>query len=415
MSTGSLSLAVVLPRYGESLGGGAETLTKSLVEELRARGHLSHLEVWTTCAADHRTWENFHPPGVSVEKGITVRRFSVDARDLEVFIRAEHALQDGRGLSVDEQLAWLRESVNSRDLYSYIAVNGRNFDALLFAPYLFATSFWGSLIHPDRSIVIPCLHDEHYAYQPVFKALFSQVRGIFFNSAPEQQLARELYALRGLDAKSVVVGMGFDQPQAVSHPPENRGRYLLYSGRKEQGKNLDLLIENYSAYRAAYPGDNLSLLLIGSGSIGFLSSLPDGVVDLGFVSESEKSELMAGAVALCQPSRNESFSIVLMESWLQGTPVVVHGQCPVTRHHVTQSGGGLYFTNREEFIRVIRLLSQDASLQQEMGKSGHAYVRREYNWDIVCERALAGFEKFGLLQQAHQTQPHQMQARQIAA
>ena len=51
------SLAVVLPRYGESLGGGAETLVRALVEHVcsQSRGGLDavqRLEVWTTCAFD---------------------------------------------------------------------------------------------------------------------------------------------------------------------------------------------------------------------------------------------------------------------------------------------------------------------------------------------------------------------------
>src|SRR5262245_26048892 len=138
------SLAVVLPRYGESLGGGAEALTKALVEELFARGHVEKVEVWTTCAEDHRTWDNVRPAGVTVEGGISVHRFPVDARNLETFIRSEHALQDGRGLTVEEQLAWLSESVNSRALYAQIAERGSEFNAILFAPYLFATTFWGA-------------------------------------------------------------------------------------------------------------------------------------------------------------------------------------------------------------------------------------------------------------------------------
>ena len=40
---------------------------------------------------------------------------------------------------------------------------------------------------------------------------------------------------------------------------------------------------------------------------------------------------MAAASLLCQPSHNESFSLVIMESWLCGRPVLVSSQCAVTK------------------------------------------------------------------------------------
>ena len=400
------NVAAVLPRFGKSLGGGAETLTKELVERLYGAGgcpqRIEKLEVWTTCAKDHRTWENFHPPGVTVEDGVTVRRFPVDPRDLEIFLQAEFAMRDGRRLTVEQQLDWLANSVNSRELYAHIAEHGQEFDALIFAPYLFATSFWGALIHPERSVLIPCLHDEHYAYQEVFRALFSKVRGIFFNAAPEQDLAATLYSLPELRTKGTVVGMGFEErngevaADAGKRFQDLKRPFLLYSGRKEQGKNLDLLIEYFGHYRKTHPERDLQLALIGAGEISFLEKLPEGVVDFGFVSEDEKRFLMREALALCQPSRNESFSIVIMEAWQESTPVIVHARCPVTRDHVVRSNGGLYFADAHEFVCVVdKLLSEDG-LARTLGTLGREYVRTVYSWPAVLDRAVKGFERCGL-------------------
>ena len=136
--------------------------------------------------------------------------------------------------------------------------------------------------------------------------------------------------------------------------------------------------------RAAVP--ELELLLIGSGDIHFLSSLPEGVSDLGFVSEEEKSSLMAGAFALCQPSTNESFSIVMMEAWLQGVPSLVHAGCDVTRDHVQRSGGGLYFANAGDLAGVLKYLLSADGLRDELGESGRRYVLNEYSWSAVLGR-----------------------------
>lgn len=78
-----MRVAFVVPRYGDGIGGGAETLTRGLAERLAATG--TAVEVLTTCARDHLTWKNVLPPGVSPEHGLTVRRFLVKARDEATF------------------------------------------------------------------------------------------------------------------------------------------------------------------------------------------------------------------------------------------------------------------------------------------------------------------------------------------
>jgi glycosyltransferase involved in cell wall biosynthesis len=344
---------------------------------------VKRLEVWTTCAKDHRTWENAHPPGRTVEDALPVFRFPVDKRNLDVFIKAELSLAGGRPLSVDEQLAWLQAGVNSRALYAHIATNAPHFDAVLFAPYLFSTTFWGAYIAPEKALLIPCLHNESYAYLEVFRHLFRAARGLLYNAAPEKELAEQLYG-SSLAAKGRVVGMGFIPPEALNPREADATPYLLYSGRKEQGKNLDKLIQWFSEIQPSFP--NLELKIIGSGEIAFLQSLPPGVRDLGFVSESEKLRLMRNALALCQPSTNESFSIVLMEAWLCGTPVIVHADCPVTRHHVSTSGGGLYCGSSSEFRHVVALLLADPHLRTALGRAGEHYVRTEYDWSCVLRR-----------------------------
>ncbi len=402
IAAGVKSLAIVLPRYGAELGGGAETLVRSLILALKEQDQLSgfsrKIEVWSTCAKDHRTWDNYYEAGDSIEDGIAVRRFKVDERDLEVFITSEMSIQRAKPLSLEGQLNWLGAGVNSSDLYRHIISQGEKFEAIVFAPYLFATTFWGSLIYPERSLLIPCLHNEAYAYLDVIRELFSRVRGLIFNAASEMQLAAELYGKDKIISKGAVVGMGFSKSETncceiSQRLPFKEQSYLLYSGRKEQGKNLDLLISYFSENKAEFPG--LKLVLIGSGEINFLKELPEDVIDLGFVSAEEKMSLMKNALALCQPSTNESFSIVLMEAWQMGTPVIVHGNCAVTREHVLQSNGGLFFSNKKDFVAVLKYLRNNKDQSRILGKQGKQYVEEVYSWKAVLDRLDTAFTKFG--------------------
>jgi glycosyltransferase involved in cell wall biosynthesis len=382
--------AFIVPRYYEGIAGGAETLVGNLAQHLKARG--DHVEVWATCAKDNRTWENAFPPGVSQVDGLPLIRFKVDNRDLDTWIPIQIAMHQGDEISLDDQLAWMRESVNSQDLYRHIAQHASSFDALFYGPYLFGTTLWGALIAPERSILIPCLHDEPYAYQEVVASMFRQVKGCLFNAHPEMELARSIYG----DIPGGVVGMGFNLPKPAeveSLEPyfEEPFPYILYLGRKETGKNVHLLIDSFcEAKEDGLIPDNVRLAILGGGSFDDLhrpEALTRGdVIDLPHVSERDKQRLLKHALYLCQPSTNESFSIVIMESWMVGTPVVVHSNCAVTRHHVVESGGGLYFSSSQDLAGVTIYFLSDSAARSRHAQAGARYVADEYAWPAVLER-----------------------------
>ncbi len=388
----------VVPRYGEKVGGGAETLVREVAERLALRGDT--IEVFTTCALDNRTWDNVLPEGRSTEGGVVVSRFPVDARSLDIWVPLQIRISEGMLLTPDEQLQWLEHGVNSSALYAELHRRSSEFAACFFAPYLFGTTFFGSLVDPGRSVLIPCLHDEHYAYVDVIRSMFRLTRGCLFNAAPEMDLARGLYGhLTGGE-----VGMGFDPFPAkyVSELTpyfEDASPYVLYLGRKETGKNAHVLVDNFMAFKDGLaegaPGKNLKLVVVGGGSFADLyrpqALNRSDIVDLAHVSERDKHRLVKHALVLCQPSTNESFSIVLMEAWLLGAPVLVHAGCPVTRAHAIEAGGGLYFGDAEEFSAVLGQLLADevkssSSLRARLSAGGAAYVRSKYDWAEVLAR-----------------------------
>lgn len=382
--------AFVIPRFGEGIAGGIETLVGVLAQRLQARG--AGVEILTTCARDNRTWANELPEGDALEFGVLVRRFKVNERNLDAWIRHQIHLNDGIPLTVDDQLEWMQESVSSDSLYAEIVARQDEFDAFFFAPYLFGTTFWGSQLVPEKSILIPCLHDESNAYVDVIASMFRQVHGALFNSLPEQDLAQRLYgAVAGGE-----VGMGFE-----AYPAEYvKGLkpyfdapfpYILYVGRKETGKNAHVLLDYFMAAKDRQPElRDLRLVIAGAGSFDDLerpaARRRSDIVDVGHVSEEEKRRLIRHALALCQPSRNESFSIVLMEAWLLGTPVLVHAGCEVTKHHVMESGGGLYFGSAYDFSAVLAELHENTGLAKELAGAGLAYVETKYSWSAVLER-----------------------------
>ncbi|MBK7975619.1 MAG: glycosyltransferase family 4 protein [Deltaproteobacteria bacterium] len=382
-----MRIAFVIPRFAEGLVGGAETLALEVIRHLPADRY--ETEVWTTCALDHHSWADHFPEGASRIGALTVRRFRTNPRNLELFVHLQHRIHHQLGLSLEEELVWLANSVNSDRLLDHVGRHADEMDALVFLPYLFGVTLTGATIAPAKSVLIPCLHDEPYAYLRIVRNLFEGVRCILFNSAPEGELARRLYELDG--SRESVVGMGFDLARRTGSADRFRakhglrGPYVLYFGRKEDGKNTNWLARQFAS-RDCRRRQDLKLVFAGSGELDIPSEACDSIVDIAFLTEEEKRDAIAGAVAVVQPSVNESFSIVLMEAWLHEKPVLVHARCAVTRRHAADAGGGLWFESGAELGECISFLLDNPETAGRMGAAGRRYVEREYSWEAVVGR-----------------------------
>jgi glycosyltransferase involved in cell wall biosynthesis len=380
-----VKVAFVVPRYGPDVAGGAETLVRGLAEHLSADG--STVDVLTTCARDHLTWKNVLRPGATREAGVTVRRFPVHARDGRRYGWLHQRILRGRPIPLEDELAWADESVWSAELFAHLVCHREAYDAVCFAPYLYGTTLWGVGLVPERAVLIPCLHDEPFARLALVRAAFESARGFVFNAGPEACLAERLFALG--DRPAAVVGLGFDPPPPAEPAAFRRrhgieGPTVLYLGRKETGKNVPLLIRYFQRYRETRR-DDVTLLLAGDGPVTAPPGV-GGIHDLGYLEPAEKAAAYAAATVLCQPSVNESFSIVLMEAWLAETPVLVHARCPVTTDHVLRAGGGLLFDDYYEFAEALTFLLEDESRRRRLGAQGRAYVETEYAWPAVIAR-----------------------------
>ena len=385
----AMRLLWVLPRFGGSTVGGAERL----VGELAAHGTPDSWtsEIATTCATNHFTWENELPPGETVEAGLLVRRFEVGPRD-----GGRYELLHPKILSSDgdyaTELEWLANSVWAPGLQRFLETQAHSYDLVLFSPYFFGTTVWGAQVAPERSALVPCLHDEPYARLGTVVRILETVRGCVFNAPAEERLARRLARIR----TSGVVGLGFDEPNglAASRFAESRGlgRYLLYAGRIEEGKRVHVAVE-YALRHAEERPDAPQLALIGSGTYEPPDEAADVVVNFGFLSEQERRAAYAEAAALVNPSVLESFSIVLMEAWLEGTPAIVASGSEVMREHCEESGGGFVFDSYETYRDAVNQLLDEPETGRRLGEAGRNYVRGEYSWPAVRRRLQTTIEK----------------------
>jgi glycosyltransferase involved in cell wall biosynthesis len=381
-----MKVAFVIPWYGD-IPGGAETECRQTAENLQKSG--VDVEILTTCVKQFLSdWNIDHfTEGTYKENGITVRRFSVRKRDTKKFDEINFKLMHNCRLSLIEEQDFMENMINSDNLYSYIRDHSNDYDYFFFIPYMFGTTYYGSRICPERSILIPCLHDESYAYMDIFKNMFKAVKAVIYNSEPEKELANKIYDIKG---HQIVMGAGMDtdisyNARRFRDKYDIKNDFLLYAGRRDSGKNVSLLMEYFARYKESFGGD-LKLVLIGKGELTIPKEHKHNILDLGFVPLQDKLDAYAAATLFCMPSTNESFSIVIMEAWLCGTPVLVHADCEVTKDHCIKSNGGLYFSNYDEFEACLHYFLANPEKRDIMAHKGKKYVIKNYSWETVVQK-----------------------------
>lgn len=381
-------LAVVLPWYGPNTAGGAEAQARQLVSALHAAQ--VPVEVWTTTARDAGApVEPYYPEGDHIVDGVLVRRFPATRGDLPALARRAPRSFGLDAFSIHE-LNLLRSLTGSDLLLERLAAEQASRRWIFFL-YAFPLSFFGAMLAGSRGYLVPCLHDEPYARYSTTRHLLRQVRRVLANSAPEAALIRRLADLPA--QRTPVMGEGIDLTRRGDGARFRQlhhldGPLLYFAGRRDHTKNFPVLLAYAEEYWARH-GFVFTLLASGPGPLDVPRALEGRLIDLGFLSTQEKHDAYAAAEIFCMPSLLESYSIVIMEAWLQGASVLVHGDCAVTVDQCRRTNGGLWFRNYHEFDAALTLLLARPRLRRQMGDQGRQWVQQECRWEDVAQRVVA--------------------------
>jgi glycosyltransferase involved in cell wall biosynthesis len=226
--------------------------------------------------------------------------------------------------------------------------------------------------------------------------MFATVGRFILHSVPELELLTSLYAVDSNKARVVGGGVETEFPSnaaAFRRKYHITSPFVLYAGRRDTGKNVEMLLDFYRRFRARRK-TACELVLIGGASEPSNVRANEGVHDLGFVPLQDKYGAYGAAAVLCQPSTHESFSIVMMEAWAAGAPCLVNARCAVTRDHAEKSNGGLYFNGYGEFEACLDLLLARETLRRQLGANGQQYVRANFGWSTVIARYREVFDGY---------------------
>ena len=378
-------VAFVTPRYGTQVMGGAETAARQLAEHLRA--HTSwESEVHTTCALDPHTWADELEPGDSEVNGVPVHRHPSAHGRLPDFYGLDGMLRLSPRLATREQgVRWVDyNGPVSPQLVE--AVSESDADVVAFYPYLYhpTVAAIGRVRAP--AVLHPAAHDEPALYLPVFRGTFGDADAFCFHTAAERKLVERMYPVA--EKPQIVLGLGVGES-------EGRGRrgadvaglgdrpYIVSVGRVDEHKGSKMLASYFATYKERHPGP-LGLVLVGP--VSFEPAAHPDIVVTGAVSEADKWDIVHDALVSVSPSALESFSLVVVEAWVDAVPVMVNAACGPTREHCERSGGGLWFGSYPEFETVLDRLLADEDLRAELGRRGRQYVDRHFQWPVLIGR-----------------------------
>jgi glycosyltransferase involved in cell wall biosynthesis len=309
-------VGILVQRYGPEITGGAEAHAALVVARM-----LPHWEmrVLTSCALDHLTWTNALPPGESNVNGVPVLRFANPRPRPMRELNARSRRLFGRSLGRDEEEAWMAlQGPLLPGLWRHLAERGGEYDGFVAFTYLYVSTAWSVPLVGERTLLVPTAHDDEALAFDSYAEVFERPRALLVNTPEELELIHRRFAARPRARGR----RGVDPPAARAERFRARfelaREYLLYVGRVERGKGIPELLRAYGRLRAAV-ADAPTLVLAGEASMDIRV---EGVRVLGRVSEQEKWDALAGALAAVVPSAKESLSLLALEAFAVGTPVV---------------------------------------------------------------------------------------------
>jgi glycosyltransferase involved in cell wall biosynthesis len=377
-----VKVAIVVQRYGADINGGAEQHARYVAEHLAK--HVT-VEVLTTCAhRDYISWKNEFPPGREVIHGVPVHRFpvAVERNAVEFGKWSEKVFTQPHSLR--DELAWLdAEGPTSPALIEHIKAHEADYDFFIFFSFRYHHSYHGCRAVASKAILVPTAERDSALGLGIYPPIFRGVRAFMYNSLEERALIQGVSKNEAVPG--VVVGVGSEIPERSNggrfrQKFDMRDRFAVYVGRIDENKGCAELFDFFEHYSASLV-DGMHLVLIGTAHIPIPKH--PRIHHLGFLEDQDKYDAMAASELLIMPSYLESLSMVALEAWAMGKPVLANAKCDVLQGQCIRSNAGLFYENYPEFAETLRAIDTTPSLQAALGRNGRAFFERHYAWPVI--------------------------------
>ncbi|HWP91117.1 MAG TPA: glycosyltransferase [Thermodesulfobacteriota bacterium] len=258
-------------------------------------------------------------------------------------------------------------------------------------------------IYPE-AIGIKSKNKKMFYYNLIAKYYIKRASAIHFTTQDEKENAIGFLDIRN---KAFVVPIGFDLSGFEELPRrgsfknryaalKNR-KYILFLGRINIKKGLDILVESFGEIAKAYK--DLYLVIVGAneGNEGFKEEVKRRLKDVGLLErtiftgmlrERDKLEAFVDAEVFVLPSYSENFGMAVVEAMACGIPVVISNKVGIHREVERNRGGIIVETNPDSLSRGIRALLDNEELKREVRTNGRKMVEEYYDIDKVADMVI---------------------------
>ncbi len=168
-------------------------------------------------------------------------------------------------------------------------------------------------------------------------------------------------------------------------------KYILFIGQLEAKKNIGGLIKAFNLLKKKYRLPH-KLVLAGGRGYGYKAFAGEiagnkDIVEMGFVSEAEKWELLKNAAAFLFPVFYEGFGMPILEAQARGCPVIASETSSLPE----VAGEGALFVapkNIEKIAEAVYKVISDRELKKDLVKKGSQNIKK-FSWE-KCARETLG-------------------------
>lgn len=195
-------------------------------------------------------------------------------------------------------------------------------------------------------------------------------------------------------ARITVIHHGVNPQIAYHHkyPPIDE-QYILFVGKLEKRKNIELLIKAFNILKEK---DRIphKLVLVGAPGFGFndiqkeieASMYKTDIVQTGYISHEEKESFFKYANVFAFPSFYEGFAMQVLEAQLRQVPLVTSNA-----QNIMEVGGdgALYFDPKslEQFTEALRTVITDEEVRRDLVVRGIKNAQK-YSWFKCAKKTL---------------------------
>ena len=175
-------------------------------------------------------------------------------------------------------------------------------------------------------------------------------------------------------------------------PSDGIRPFILFFARLHTMKGPDLLLDAFASVAPAHPA--LQLVFAGP-DFGMLDALQrrtaqlrltDRVHFLGLISGSDRLWLLRNALCLSQPSRDEGFSLSILEAMASRCPVVISERCKFPEVALYRAGI-IVSMSIPDLAAALCAYAGDSARRTSDGLSARRLVETRYTWDMVANQA----------------------------